>query len=98
MTLSKAIRKLEERELGRREPSTTDTRAAIEVRFTNAGRKLVHPAIIAVEGTDDEFFACLSAQQMKYLKALAISIIIGNCERLHASGTALHREHMLASE
>lgn len=77
MTLSKAIRKLEESELVCREPSTIDTRA-IQVRFTAAGRKLVHRAIIAVEHADDEFFSCLTERQMESWKALAISIIAGN--------------------
>lgn len=77
MTLSKAIRKLEESGLVHREPSTTDTRA-IQVRFTFAGRKLIHRAIIAVERADDEFFSCLTEQQLESWKALAISIIAGN--------------------
>lgn len=79
MTLSKAIRKLEESELVRREPSTADTRA-IEVRFTPAGRKLTHEAIIAVERADDEFFSSLTERQMNYWKVLTISIIAGNSE------------------
>jgi MarR family transcriptional regulator, transcriptional regulator for hemolysin len=77
MTLSKAIRKLEENELVCREPSTADTRA-IQIRFTAAGRKLIHRAIIAVEHADDEFFSCLTERQMEYWKKLAISIIAGN--------------------
>ncbi len=77
MTLSKAIRKLEESGLVRREPSDTDTRA-IEVRFTANGRKLIHEAIIAVERADDEFFSCLTERQMASWKALALSIITGN--------------------
>jgi DNA-binding MarR family transcriptional regulator len=77
MTLSKAIRKLEESGLVRREPSTTDTRA-MQVRFTVPGRKLIHRAIIAVERADDEFFSCLTERQLESWKALAISIIDGN--------------------
>lgn len=77
MTLSKAIRKLEESELVRREPSATDSRA-IQVRFTASGRKLVHRAITDVERTDDEFFSCLTAQQMQAWKVLALAIIGGN--------------------
>lgn len=79
MTLSKAIRKLEESELVHREPSTTDTRA-IQVRLTVAGRKLVYRAVIAVERADDEFFSCLTERDMESWKSLAISIIAGNNE------------------
>lgn len=77
MTLSKAIRKLEESELVCREQSTTDTRA-IQIRFTVAGRKLIHRSIIAVERADDEFFSCLTGRQLESWKALTISIIAGN--------------------
>ena len=77
MTLSKAIRKLEESGLVRREPSDTDTRA-IQVRFTPNGRKLIYQAIIAVEHADDEFFSCLTEHQMASWKTLAISILAGN--------------------
>ena len=77
MTLSKAIRKLEGSGLVLREPSTTDTRA-IQVRFTVAGRELVHRAIIAVERADDEFFSCLTERQLESWKALTVSLITGN--------------------
>ena len=77
MTLSKAIRKLEESELIEREPSTTDTRT-MQVRFTASGRNLVRRAIIAVERADGEFFSCLTEQQMETWKALAISLIAGS--------------------
>ena len=77
MTLSKAIRKLEESKLIRREPSIMDTRT-MQVQFTASGRKLVHRAIIAVERADDEFFSCLTEQQMETWKALAISLIAGS--------------------
>ena len=77
MTLSKAIRKLEEGGLILREPSTIDTRA-IQVQFTATGRKLIRRAIIAVERADDKFFSCLAEQQLASWKELAISIIAGN--------------------
>lgn len=77
MTLSKSIRKLEECGLVRRESSTADIRA-IEVRFTAAGRELIHRAIIAVERADDEFFSSLTERQLASWKALAISIIAGS--------------------
>lgn len=74
MTLSKAIRKLEENGLIRRELSTRDTRT-MQVRFTASGRDLVQRAIIAVENADDKFFSCLTENQMKLWKTLAISLI-----------------------
>ncbi|MBU6993517.1 MarR family winged helix-turn-helix transcriptional regulator [Ferrovum myxofaciens] len=77
MTLSKAIRKLEEAGLVNRESSTSDTRA-IQVRFTVAGRKLIHQAIIAIERADDEFFSCLTEGQIETYKALTLAIIAGN--------------------
>jgi DNA-binding MarR family transcriptional regulator len=76
MTLSKAIRKLEDSGLVRREPSVADTRA-VQVRFTAAGRKLIHRAIVAVERTDDEFFSCLTPQQMTTWKALTVTLLTG---------------------
>ena len=79
MTLSKAIRKLEESKLIRRQPSITDTRT-MQVQFTASGRRLVHRAIIAVERADDEFFSCLTEGQMKIWKALAASLITGSNE------------------
>ena len=77
MTLSKAIRKLEESGLVCREPSSTDTRA-IQVRFTAAGRKLIHLAVIAVESADNEFFSFFNGRQLESWKALTISIVAGN--------------------
>jgi MarR family transcriptional regulator, transcriptional regulator for hemolysin len=79
MTLSKAIRKLEDRRLIRREPSIADART-MQVQLTATGRKLVHRAIIAVERTDDEFFSCLTERQLEAWKALAISLIAGSHE------------------
>ncbi len=77
MTLSKAIRKLEDSELVCRSPSATDTRA-VQVRFTAVGRELIHQAIIAVERADDEFFSCLNERQMRSWKAIAVSLIASN--------------------
>jgi DNA-binding MarR family transcriptional regulator len=76
MTLSKAIRKLEERVLVRREASVSDARA-LHVRFTAAGRKLVQRAIVAVEKADDEFFSCLSEEQLATWKRLAVALSAG---------------------
>lgn len=74
MTLSKAIRKLELDGLVRRTKSSLDSRAII-VKFSAKGRKVIEHAVIAVEKTDDEFFACLTAQQLIDYKSLTISII-----------------------
>ena len=77
MTLSKAIRKLEESELLRREPSTTDTRT-MQVQFTASGRDFIHRAVISVERADDEFFSSLTPQQMERWKSLNITLIEGS--------------------
>ena len=77
MTLSKAIRKLEEAGLLQRDPSPHDSRA-VHVRFTAKGRKLVQQAVRAVEDADDAFFAALSATQLAQYKAVARSLIAGN--------------------
>ncbi|MDA8415978.1 MAG: MarR family transcriptional regulator [Betaproteobacteria bacterium] len=77
MTLSKAIRKLEANGYVLREPSVSDTRA-IRIRFTDGGRQLIHQAILAVERADDEFFSCLTEQQLISFKTLGISLIAGN--------------------
>lgn len=77
MTLSKAIRKLEESKLISRAPSITDTRT-MQVQFTASGRKLVHRAVIAVERADDEYFSCLTERQMVIWKSLAITLIAGS--------------------
>ena len=77
MTLSKAIRKLEEGGLLRRESSEIDTRA-MEVRFTAAGRTLVRKAIVAVEQADDAFFSCLSPRELQAWKTHVATIIAGS--------------------
>lgn len=74
MTLSKAIRKLEEAGLVLRENSTADSRA-IHVQFSAKGKKLIQNAVRAIETTDDDFFSCLSEKQLDAYKVLTISII-----------------------
>jgi MarR family transcriptional regulator for hemolysin len=76
MTLSKAIRKLEERDLVVREQSVADSRA-VAVRLTAKGRKLTQKAVIAVETADDEFFGRLSARQLETYKTLVVALIDG---------------------
>jgi DNA-binding MarR family transcriptional regulator len=74
MTLSKAIRKLEEEGLVERVTALHDSRA-LSVGFTRKGRKLVQQAVVAVENADDEFFGVLSAQQLAEYKALTVRIV-----------------------
>jgi DNA-binding MarR family transcriptional regulator len=74
MTLSKAIRKLEERDLVVREQSVADSRA-VAVRLTAKGRRLTRKAVVAVEAADEEFFGRLSPRQLETYKALAIALI-----------------------
>ena len=73
MTLSKAVRKLEE-DIVSRTQSSADNRAT-SVRFTAKGKKMIQKAVIAIEKADDEFFACLTEQQLDDYKVLTISII-----------------------
>ncbi|MBI2769618.1 MAG: MarR family transcriptional regulator [Burkholderiales bacterium] len=77
MTLSKAIRKLEEDALVRREASAADSRA-VEVRFTPRGRKVVEQAVVAIENADDEFFGCLAGKPLADYKALTVRVIAHN--------------------
>ena len=74
MTLSKAIRKLEVDGLVSRESSSTDNRA-INVRFSDKGKALIQLAVVAIEQVDDDFFSCLTDQELKAYKALTITVI-----------------------
>jgi MarR family transcriptional regulator for hemolysin len=76
MTLSKAIRKLEDDGLLVRDPAPEDSRA-VNVRFTAKGRKLVQQAVVAIEGADDAFFSALSERQLADYKAIAKRLIAG---------------------
>ena len=76
MTLSKAIRKLEDDGLLLREPAPEDSRA-VNVRFTARGRKLVQQAVVAIERADDEFFSALGERQVADYKALTRRLIAG---------------------
>ncbi len=77
MTLSKAIRKLEEDDLVVRDQSATDSRA-INVRFTVKGKKVIQKAVVAIEQADDEFFSCLTERQLEIYKSLMVSVISKN--------------------
>lgn len=64
MTVSQVLRTLQTRKLVRRRTHSVDTRAKA-VELSDAGRKLVHPAIKAVEKFDGEFFAALGLPQLR---------------------------------
>lgn len=81
MTLSKAIRKLEDARIVSRVPSSSDSRAT-NVKFTAQGKKIVLAAILAIEKADDEFFSGLTAKQLETYKSLTISVI--SCNDLNA--------------
>ena len=81
MTLSKAIRRLEEDGFVRRVPSATDSRA-VDVGFTAKGRRVVEHAVVAVERADDQFFGVVPARRVDEFKSLLRAIITGNQEPL----------------
>lgn len=88
MTLSKAIRKLEEQGLVARASSAADGRST-EVRFTTKGRRLVQQAVVAIETADDEFFSGLRDQQLTQYKDLTRVLIAHNARWAEtASGAA----------
>lgn len=74
MTLSKAIRGLEDDGLVTRERSPDDSRA-VHVRFTAKGRRLVERAVAAVEDADDEFFGSLPPRDLARYKELSRRIV-----------------------
>lgn len=78
MTVSKAIRKLEENGFVVREQSSSDSRAT-NVRFTAKGRKVIQGAISAIENADEEFFSCLTEKQLETYKSLTSSVIANSC-------------------
>jgi len=77
MTISKAIRKLEEDGLVLREQSSSDNRAT-NVSFTTKGRKIIQKAIVAIESADEEFFSCLDGKRLEIYKAFTLYIIEDN--------------------
>jgi MarR family transcriptional regulator, transcriptional regulator for hemolysin len=77
MTLSKAIRRLEEDGLVKRAQSSSDGRAT-QVRFTAKGRKITEAAIVAIEGADEVFFSTLSARELAMYKALIVGLVAAN--------------------
>jgi DNA-binding MarR family transcriptional regulator len=77
MTLSKAIRKLEDEGHVARAVSAADSRAT-EVRFTAKGRRLVERAVVAIENADDEFFGGLASAELRSYKELTRALIAQN--------------------
>jgi DNA-binding MarR family transcriptional regulator len=77
MTVSKAVRKLEQAGLVSRGRSESDSRAT-HVQLSPGGRKIAQRAIEAVENADEEFFACLSKHQINAYKTLALAVIAHN--------------------
>jgi len=77
MTISKAIRRLEEDGLVLREGSLTDSRAT-NVRFSAQGKRLIQKAIVAIENADEEFFSCLTVKQLDAYKSLTATVIANN--------------------
>ena len=77
MTLSKALRRLEDQGLVRRRPSRDDSRA-MEVAFTARGRRLIPQAVMDIETADAEFFGCLGVEDLATYQALTAALIAGN--------------------
>jgi MarR family transcriptional regulator, transcriptional regulator for hemolysin len=77
MTLSKAIRRLEEDGLVKRAQSSSDGRAT-QVAFTAKGRKITEAAIVAIEEADDVFFTTLSAADLAKYKSLVGALVAAN--------------------
>ena len=77
MTISKAIRRLEQSGLVLRESSLTDSRAT-NVRFTGQGKRIIEDAIIAIENADEVFFSCLTDEQLNIYKSVTSAVIVNN--------------------
>ncbi|HFB67017.1 MAG TPA: MarR family transcriptional regulator [Aeromonadales bacterium] len=77
MTISKAIRQLEKKDLVIRKPSTLDNRAT-NVCLSSQGKNLINRAIIAIENADEEFFSCLNDKQLELYKSLTSTVIMNN--------------------
>jgi DNA-binding MarR family transcriptional regulator len=80
MTLSKAIRRLEEQGIVLREGAPDDLRA-LHVSLTPAGRRLVERAVRAVEQADEDFFAVLGPRNLDQCKRFMRTLIAGNAAR-----------------
>lgn len=74
MTLSKAIRRLEQQNLVIRDVSDSDNRA-MNVKFSITGKAIIQKAIVAIEKADEDFVSCLSNTQLQLYKEIMQSII-----------------------
>ena len=77
MTLSKALRRLQEQGLVRRRSSRGDSRA-MEVALTAKGHRLIPQAVRDIETADAEFFGRLDLRQLATYQALTAALIAGN--------------------
>lgn len=77
MTLSKAIRKLEQARMLKRDASVADSRA-MTVRLTATGRTLTQSAVVAIEQADEEFFGCLNDRELESYKRVVRALVAGN--------------------
>jgi DNA-binding MarR family transcriptional regulator len=74
MTLSKAIRALEDDGMLARKRSSDDSRA-VNVCFTAKGRRVIERAVVEIEEADDQFFGSLPARDLARYKELSRRII-----------------------
>ena len=69
MTISTVLRTLQDKQLLQREEHATDTRAKVVV-LTDAGKKLVKQAVVAVERFDEQFFRVLGNKTASFNQQL----------------------------
>lgn len=69
MTTSTVLRTLQEKKLVQREEHATDTRAKVVV-LTDAGKKLIKQAVVAVESFDETFFRVLGSKTAAFNQKL----------------------------
>ena len=74
MTLSKAIRRLEEAGLVTRRGAPHYARAT-EVGFTTRGRRIIAKAVVAVEDADETFFAGLDGERLGSWLSLTSEVV-----------------------
>ncbi|WP_160138758.1 MarR family winged helix-turn-helix transcriptional regulator [Chryseobacterium sp. c4a] len=69
MTTSQVLRALQKKEFISRKEHITDTRAKT-IEITDAGKKTIKKAVVAVENFDREFFSKLETSQKEFNKNL----------------------------
>ena len=77
MTLSKAIRNLEEKKLVQRKENKIDTRS-YSLSLLAAGKQLAEKVIKEVENLDEVFFNVLSKEERKKFNSLSLKLITLN--------------------